>query len=1325
MKLLKKSILLVVLCVTFAAILCMQTFAAGIDGLETNLSTDKKEYSKGEVITATLTVRNTGAETIKNISLSHLLPDGYEFEDEDDAILTTESLAPGESLKLKVKYEPSKAAASDVVKIILYSLAGVVGVGAVGGVTVFLVIRKKRVKPLLSILLCLAMLSPFALNIEAASAQSRISVSCDVNVEKTPLKLSAVVAYDAPSDAVRNVNVEFDDLMYDTSNGIYYATDYMQKLTGKILDTSDIVSATCTVSDVNGNVLLSKTFDVQPVWEVEDFGMVVGMNDVTISLTYEGGQVYAHSVKVNNICEENMSSLDIDKGDDDDDGVLNFIEVMYGTNKNKADTDGDGLSDYYEMAMLATSPTVKDTDGNSVSDADEDLDGDTISNIEEINTYKTNPSSTDSDGDSLKDDEELFELKTDPSKADSDKDGRSDYWETLYGFDPLVPDEIFPEKVEGKVPENVTVESEGFVHITEIIGDEILNEDTPGYIGEPPMYIELEEGKSANIAVKYDPEQLGEGETPALYFYNIGTQSYEEIESTINENGEVTATVTKKGSYILLNHRFIDEVIENDIFRPSDHIENGSIDAVFVIDRSASMDTNDPNNIRKEVTKEFINKLRLETDRAAIVQFNAIGELVMPLTNDKEALCNAVDAIENSDGGGCAGTDENAGTNGSAGIRAALTALAESTADYKYIFFLTDGVDTHVAEDYGDELGTTGLTGEAKSLGIIIHTVGLVGTDEVDTDLLKRVAAGTGGNYYLATVGEDAEVNEELVEIYEELESVTIDRHLDSNNDGISDYYTKLICEGKLKSAIGIDFLFGTALYEDIQLSDDYDVDGVRNGDELEVFETDMGVFVKIHSYPYMKDSDLDGLSDMTEREIATSPMKKNSFADIGDVDWLTESEYFTADIYLDIYEGSAFERGSVFIGNAFFGTTLDQTNLYKKALVEYFSDIDEKLMSEAKIEKLKQLTLDHICDSFDEAAKLMLKSVEEGNHEKATGIANFIQDGLSDIIDVIKLPNDVMEAWGIKDGILKLMTYTKAMDLANCTDMVEYIDGRLFELYVFEIDGDNYFFQNLITVWENRRAAYVEHIADLGKSVSRTSKIYKGASTALKVADGVTKVLDATVTIAQTYSNYAETVSCFEVMENNIQILECIIARSDNIYLTNAARELLTYINFSYREDTAKLVYCFEGAEALITDAILNKAHEQIAKAGIPGAIIELTRTIGNLVFNIDEMSQKASRTIALTKTADILAKHFKDQLEAGYAIKNDQYWIAYADYSISMLETILHIGQIRKNGELEFYSWQDSQEIKDSCQSVSNECDRLIEKYNKIFYEFCYSSN
>lgn len=1321
----KKIFIFAILCAILAAVLCTQAFAAGIDGLETSLKTDKDSYSKDDTITATLTVRNTGAETIKNISLSHLLPEGYEFVNEDNATIAAETLAPGETLTLKVKYTYGGTDAPAIIKIILYSLAGVAGVGTVAGVTIFFIIRKKRVKPLISLFLCLALLSPFALNIEAAGAQSRFTVSCEIKVDGAPLTLSAAVLYDAPSDAVRNVNVEFDDLMYDSTNGIYYATDYIQKLTGKILDTSDIVSASCTVSDINGNILLDKTFDIDPMWEVEGFGMVVGINEVKISLTYEGGQVYSHSVTVNNICEENMAALDIDKNDDDDDGVLNFIEVMYGTDKNKADTDGDGLSDYYEMAILGTSPTVKDTNKNDIPDSDEDLDGDTISNIEEINTYKTNPASIDSDGDALSDDEELFEIKTDPQKADTDGDGKSDYWEFLYDFDPLTADEIFPEKIDGKVPENVTIESEGFVHVTEIMGDAILNEDTPGYIGEPPMYIELEEGVSASIAVKYDPAKLGEGETPALYLYHEETQSYEEIESTINENGEVTATVKQRGVYILLNHRFIDDVIENDIFRPSDHIENGSIDAVFVIDRSYSMYANDPNNIRKEVTKEFINKLRDETDRAAIVQFNAIGEIIMPLTNDKEALCNAVDSIENSDGGGCSGTDENAGTNGSAAIRAAITALAESTADYKYIFFLTDGADSHVSEDYGDELGTTGLTGEAKSLGIIIHTVGLVGDEEVDTDLLKRVAAGTGGNYYLATVGEDAEVNEELVEIYEELESVTIDRHLDSNNDGISDYYTKLICEGKLKSATGIEFLFGTALYEDIQLSDDYDADGIRNGDELEVFETDMGVFVKIHSYPYMKDSDLDGLSDMTEREIATSPMKKNSFADIGDVDWLTESEHFTADIYLDIYEGSAFERGSVFIGNAFFGTTLDQTNLYKKALVEYFSDIDEKLMSEAKIEKLKQLTLDHICDSFDEAAKLMLKNVEEGNYEKATGIANFIQDGLSDIIDVIKLPNDVMEAWGIKDGILKLMTYTKDMDLANCTDMVEYIDGRLFELYVFEIDGDNYFFQNLITVWENRRAAYVEHIADLGKSVSRTSKIYKGASTALKVADGVTKVLDATITIAQTYSNYAETVSCFEVMENNIQILDCLIARSDNPYLTRAARELRSYIDDSYRETSVEFAYFMDGADKVITDAILNQAHAQIAKAGLPGAIIELTRTIGNLVFNIDEMSEKASRTIALTKTADILAKHFKDQIEAGYAIKTDQYWIAYADYSISMLETILHIGQIRKNGELEFYSWQDSQEIKDSCQSVSNECDRLIEKYNKIFYEFCYSPN
>jgi hypothetical protein len=60
----------------------------------------------------------------------------------------------------------------------------------------------------------------------------------------------------------------------------------------------------------------------------------------------------------------------------------------------EGDTDGDGISDYYEINMYKTNPNNKDTDGDGLEDYKEIV-------------YQTNPNELDTDGDGIFDGEEI------------------------------------------------------------------------------------------------------------------------------------------------------------------------------------------------------------------------------------------------------------------------------------------------------------------------------------------------------------------------------------------------------------------------------------------------------------------------------------------------------------------------------------------------------------------------------------------------------------------------------------------------------------------------------------------------------------------------------------------------------------------------------------------------------------------------------------------------------------------------------------------------------------------------------------------------------
>jgi hypothetical protein len=128
-----------------------------------------------------------------------------------------------------------------------------------------------------------------------------------------------------------------------------------------------------------------------------------------------------------------------EKWDTDGDGLSDKFEVDYGTDPLKSDTDKDGLNDWLELRM-GFDPRKSDTEGDGLSDYEEYYRGWKIyfSYCGEPFSMMvwSDPRNPDSDGDGLTDHEEFMKTLN-PRSADTDGDGTTDINETLfpsYGF---------------------------------------------------------------------------------------------------------------------------------------------------------------------------------------------------------------------------------------------------------------------------------------------------------------------------------------------------------------------------------------------------------------------------------------------------------------------------------------------------------------------------------------------------------------------------------------------------------------------------------------------------------------------------------------------------------------------------------------------------------------------------------------------------------------------------------------------------------------------------------------------------------------------------
>lgn len=868
----KKLITVVTIITVLLCISGLQTFAATVtqDNLEVTLITDKEEYSENEQIKTTLTVKNNNDTDVTNVDLETALPEGYKFADKSENKKTVDSIAVGESVSLDItlvkKSMPDESSTDP--KSYTNPISGgnsgttdgsavqtgqsfiVIGIAlllALIAIITFIFVYTKMNsfknigKNILSLLLCFGLISGTVLcsNNKVSATEinkSEILIETSVVVNNNKLVIKSNVCYNAVSK--REYTVSFN-LNYEGAP-----------------------------NSIESQLVTANTCLVDPPIPNRDGYEFIGWFLNNKETNWENSFDYINT-PINKDLVLYALWVDITT-DTDKDGLSDDLEKYIGTDIAKKDTDRDGLSDYQEKIIFNYNPLIKDSDSNGINDGDEDHDGDGITNLKEYE-IGTDPILSDTDNDGLNDFEEVNKHKTNPNDSDTDKDGANDCDEIRLGTDPLIPNSSFTESVSfGEIsnsqPISVNVRAEvsgdqvGTLKIKPASYSEnhVLSPTTPGLIGNA-VDITIEGSiNSAEISFNYDTSfgNINEEFQPRIYYYNEETFTLDELQNQTIENGKVTATINHFSKYLLLNKIEFDKVWNDEIKKP---ISDGSgsnysnIDVVFSMDVSGSM-SGSKIRTAKDALSSFVDALE-ENDRAALVKFEDYAAVVSELTNDKENIKSKINSLY-ADGG----------TAMYKGLEESLDLLTDDNENYGYkmIVVLSDGKDepsTNYDTYYYD------LVERAKTNNIIVYTVG-VGSG-IDTNRLSKIAEETGGKYYYASYA--SEINDVFLEIQKD----TIDLTEDKNNDKIPDYYNDLIKSGEMvlsngsSEFIGIDFNYN----ENGELSNDYDGDGVVNGDELIIKENGNRVYAVMVSDPMMKYSDSDEYNDYQEKIMGTDPM--------------------------------------------------------------------------------------------------------------------------------------------------------------------------------------------------------------------------------------------------------------------------------------------------------------------------------------------------------------------------------------------------------------------------------------------------------------------
>jgi len=352
----------------------------------------------------------------------------------------------------------------------------------------------------------------------------------------------------------------------------------------------------------------------------------------------------------------------------------------------------------------------------------------------------------DSDGDGLSDAYEINISKTDPKNSDSDNDGLPDGLEIKASLDPN------NKKTNGTDSDakltmsasftagNVTADVTGTPYIYKCVIEQYNNNSmrgVPGVIGNVYQFYapNIEDG---TLTFKYTDEDAakwsGDPQNIAVYWYNEKEGRFDMLNSTLDTSAKTVSTkVTESGIFVLGDT----QVVSN-----TDYNTN----IFFLIDNSGSMypealckgsEENDVDFKRLDLATSIMDQVEGNAN-FGLAKFTSTYTKLCDLTSDKSKVNEQLDLIKES-------REMFNGTEIAGSLSKAVAAFKNSDpSDRNYILLLTDGMPT-AANKANDEKAIK----DAADNNITVFVIGL--GKYVDSDYLTNIAEATDGAYFQAS----------------------------------------------------------------------------------------------------------------------------------------------------------------------------------------------------------------------------------------------------------------------------------------------------------------------------------------------------------------------------------------------------------------------------------------------------------------------------------------------------------------------------------------------------------------------------------------------